>query len=93
MKLLRPIPIIRATRPGRKGGVNRQFLTGGGSRQQPQQQADILQSRNHLFDTGQGDMHPGQNLGQIAVAFISDDDRRSGFGDAEIGPGNADIGL
>ena len=34
----------------------------------------------------------GQDLGQIAVAFVGDDDRRSGFGDEEVRAGNADVG-
>ena len=33
-----------------------------------------------------------QALGEIAVAFIGDDDRRAGFRDEKIGAGDADIG-
>ena len=38
-------------------------------------------------------MHLGQDLGQVAIALIGDDDRGAGFGDQEIGAGDADIGL
>ncbi len=36
-------------------------------------------------------MHPRQGLRQVAVAFIGDDDAAAGFGDQEVGPGDADI--
>ena len=34
----------------------------------------------------------GQDLRQIAVAFVGDDDRRAGFGDEEVRAGDADVG-
>ena len=37
-------------------------------------------------------MHPGQRLGQVAVALIGDNDGRTGFRDQEVGAGDADIG-
>ena len=38
-------------------------------------------------------MHLAQCLGQVAIAFIGDDDRRPGFGNQEIGARDPDIGL
>ena len=37
-------------------------------------------------------MHLWQDLREVAVAFVGDDDRRSGLGDQEIRAGDADVG-
>ncbi len=34
----------------------------------------------------------GKVCGEIAIAFVGDDDRRAGLGDEKIGAGDADIG-
>ncbi len=92
MELAWPVEIVRPPRPGRKGGVDRELLAGGGAGEQAQDGCRILEGRHHLLQAGDDDMGIRQSLGQIAIAFIGDDDGRSGLGDEKIGAGDADIG-
>src|SRR5208337_3441965 len=45
----------------------------------------ILESRQHLLDSGQGNHGAGQGEAHAAVALRLDDRHRAGFGDEEVG--------
>ncbi len=87
-----PVEIGGAFRSGGEGDVGRDFLPGGRTRQQAQQGHRVVEGRHHLLDAGDDDMGLGQGLGEVAVALVGDDGGRAGFGDQEIGAGDADIG-
>ena len=74
MELFRPIGVFGTARAGGKGRVAGKFLAGGGARQHPQDRAGVLQRRHDLFQAGDNDMNLRQGLGQVAIAFIGDDD-------------------
>ena len=91
MVVLRPVQIVRTPSPGAERRVNAEILPRGGPRQQPQQAGRVLQRRHHFLDAGQRDMYFRQGLGQIAIALVGHDHAAAGFGNQEIGAGDADV--
>ena len=91
--VLGPVEIARPLRAGVERGVGRRFLPGRRARQHAQQDGGVLQGRDHLLDAGQHDVHPGQGVGEIGIAFVGHQHRRAGLGHQEVGAGQADIGV
>ena len=91
--LRRPVEIAIAFRPGVEGRVGRGFLAGRRARQHAQQHRGILERRDHLLDAGQHDVHLGQRVGEIGIAFVGDQHRRTRLGHQEVGTGQADVGI
>ena len=85
------VGVARAAAAGGEGGVVGKILPGGGARQHAQDRRRILQRRHQLLDRGQHDVDLWQCLRQVAIALVGDDDRSAGFGDEEVGAGDADI--
>ncbi len=92
MILLGAVEVGRPARPGRDRRIGREFLPRCRARQESQQGRSVFQGRDDLFEAGHDDVDPRQGLRQVAVALIGDDDARAGFGNQEIGPGDADFG-
>jgi hypothetical protein len=87
-----------SARPDRPAGAarwrrscRRNVLAGRGAGQQAQDRRDVLQGRHDLLDGGDHDVDARQDLGEVAVAFIGDDDGGAGLGDEESCAGDADI--
>ena len=48
--------------------------------------------RQDLLDAGDDDVHPGEGVAEVAVAFVGHDDRRARLRDEEVRPGDPDVG-
>ena len=92
VEFLRPVQIAVAPRASGEGGVAGDFLSRCRSGKKTDDAQRIFHAGQHFFDGRQNYVHPGQGLGQIAVAFVGDDDDRPGFRDQHVGAGDADIG-
>ena len=88
----RTVGIARPARPGRQRRVDRGVLAGRRARQHAQELRGILERRHDFLDRGDDDMRLGQDLREIAIAFVGDDDRGSGFGNEKIRARDPDVG-
>ena len=93
MVFRRPVDICRPPGPSRDRRVGGHVLTGGGSGQDPQNGRAVGQRRYHFLDRGQYDVQTRERLGEIAVAFVRNNDRTPRLGDQEIRAGEAGIRL
>ena len=92
VELLRAVEVLAPARPGRDGGVDRHLLPGGAPREEPQDGREVLEPRQDLLDSGDDDVHAGQGVAQVTVAFVGHDHRRSRLRDEEVRPGDPDVG-
>ena len=88
---LRPVDIAGAARAGGEGGIDSDFLSRGRARQYTHDLRGILQSGHQFFYRCNNNMHPGQNLRQVAIALIGDNDGSAGFSNEKIRAGNANV--
>ena len=70
---------------GPKRGVGIHALAGGGASQELEHDLDILETGQHLLDSGQGNQGAGQRKAHAAVALGLNHHDRAGFGDEEVG--------
>src|SRR4051812_5788719 len=68
-------------------------LTGCRTGKQPQEDAEVGQSRYQFFDSHTGDMHIWQRDAQVGVAFVCADHEPARLGDGEIHARDSRLGL
>ena len=93
VKLLRAVLVGGAARAADHTDVAGQTLAGGGAGQQPQKQGQVLQRRDDLFHPGDADVDSGGRGAQAAVAFVGNDNQRSGLGHQEICAADSQVRL
>ena len=92
VELLGAVEVRAPARAGGDGGVGRHLLSGGAPREEPEHGREVLESRQHLLDPGDDDVHPRQGVAEVTVALVGDDDRRARFRDEEVRPRDPHVG-
>ncbi len=75
------------------GDVAGEQLRRGAARQRGQDRNDVGELGHQLLDADDGDVNLGQRRDQARIAFVGDDDEAAGFGDGDVGAGDAHLGV
>ncbi len=86
-----PSRISGAAGAGDEARVGGHILAGAGAGEHAEQREGILHRRDDLFDRSDDDVHFGQCVHQIGIAFVGDDDSGARFRDQEVGSGDAHV--
>jgi hypothetical protein len=92
VEFLGTIAVLRTTRPSDQCGIDRHFLTGGGSCQHLQALLEIRHGRHQFLDAHQRDVNARQRRDHSTVAFVGHETQRAGFNHAEIDAADAQVG-
>ncbi len=94
-------PLSSSTRwrglPGERrvdqAGVDAQFLAGRRTRQQGEEERQVVHGRDKAFHPHQGDMHRRDGGAHAPIALVGHQHQRTGLCHAEVDPGEAHICL
>ena len=90
------VHVLRAVTGGHTGphgGVGVHALTGGGTGQQLQEGLVVLEGRQNLLDTHEGNQGVGQGEAHTAVTLGLHDGQGTGLSNTEVGTGNCHGGV
>ena len=91
--LARPVRVVWAARTRRECRINGCFLPRGGTSQNALNRGSVFKSRNDLLQTCEHNMRLRYCLREIAVAFVSHDDRGACLRDQKVRARDADVGI
>src|ERR1700751_399991 len=92
MEFFGPINLIRLTRAADQSVIASDWLAGAGGGEDGPKQREILEPRNHFFDSGECDMNTRNAGAKAAISFIGGEGNHSGIGNEEIGTADSHFG-
>ena len=93
VQLLGPVLLARPPRPGQERRVDAEPLPRAAAGEQPEQHGEIGQVGDEPLHAHQRDVHARERADQAAVALVRDQADGAGRADAEVGAGDADVGV